>query len=89
MARRSTGYYLMKTSRLTGWLLLIFILAYLITGYAMCGRYEVKQLISKENAQIIHGQFDLPLWFLFVVHVSVNVYFALRRWRWIRPRKRM
>ena len=88
MSRRSTGYYLMRTGRLTGWLLLLFILMYLFTGYAMCDKYEVKQLISLENAQIIHRSFDLPLLFLFVVHVSVNAYFAFRRWKWIKPRTR-
>lgn len=88
MAHRSTGYYLMKTSRLTGWLLLFFVLLYLLTGYAMCDRYEVKQFISLENAQILHRTFDLPLLFLFVVHVSVNAYFALRRRKWIKPRTR-
>lgn len=86
MAAKSTGYYLMKTGRLTGWLLLILIAAYLITGFAMCGKYEVGRLLDKDSAALIHREFDLPLLYLFLVHTGVNLYFAFRRWGWIKRR---
>jgi len=88
MAAKSNSYYLMKTGRFTGWVLLVLILTYLSTGYAMCDKYELKRVISVENAQIIHRAFDLALLYAFLLHAGVSVYFAFRRWRWIRPRAR-
>ncbi|MCY3021467.1 MAG: hypothetical protein NTW87_20825 [Planctomycetota bacterium] len=81
-------YYLIKIGRLSGWLLLLLILVYLVTGYAMCDRYECKRIIGLENAQIVHREFDLLLLYAFVIHVIVSVYFAFRRWGWIKYRAR-
>jgi cytochrome b subunit of formate dehydrogenase len=88
MGAKSTGYYLVKVGRLSGWLLLAMIVVYLITGYAMCDRYEMKRLISVEAAQVIHREFDIVLLYGFVIHVSVAVYFALRRRGWLKRRAR-
>ena len=86
MAAKPDVYYLVKVGRLTGWLLLLFIAVYLVTGYAMCDKFEAKRLISVETAQIIHRDFDLPLLYTFLVHAIVSAYLAFRRWGWIKSR---
>ena len=88
MAAKTNVYYLVKIGRLTGWLLLVFIAVYLVTGYAMCDRFGAKRLISVETAQIIHRDFDLPLVYTFAVHVVVSAYLAFKRWGWLKPRVR-
>jgi succinate dehydrogenase/fumarate reductase cytochrome b subunit len=78
--------YLLKTGRITGWVLFVLVLAYLLTGYAMCGKFDVSRLISKAQGEIIHKNFDLVLLWAFAMHAGISMYFALRRWGWIKYR---
>jgi len=84
MARRSLHYYLMKTARTTGWVLLGLMVVYIVTGFSLCGKLGMSGLLDIQSALVIHRLFDWPLVAVFVVHSSITVYFALRRWRWIR-----
>ena len=62
MARKRTwNYYLIKTARLSGWLLLPLLVIYIGTGFALCGMFGFSQLIDMQTALEIHRVFDWPL----------------------------
>ena len=83
---KNIHYYLIKAARLSGWLLLPLVLLYIVTGFALCGEYGVQRWISKEAALLIHQIFEWPLIVIFLVHAAITIYFAMRRWGWIRKR---
>ena len=83
MAGRNANYYLIKTARISGWLLFVLVLGYILTGFALCGKLGFGQLIDLKTALALHKLFDWPLVAIFVVHSAVTIYFALRRWGWI------
>lgn len=84
MAGRSLHYYLMKAARASGWLLLLLMTVYIVTGFSLCGKLGMSRMLDIQSALVVHKLFDWPLVALFAVHASTTVYFALRRWRWIR-----
>ena len=88
MVRIRVNYYLMKVLRISGWLLLVVVLAYLVTSFAYCGRFGFSRMINPEVARVIHT-LDLLFWPLvvaFPTHALIAIYFALRRWGWIKKR---
>lgn len=88
MVGRNLSYYLMKTARISGWLLFLLVLGYILTGFALCGKLGFSDLIDLETALAIHKFFDWPLVAVFAVHSIVTIYFALRRWGWISRKTR-
>lgn len=86
MAKRNIHYYLIKTARISGWLLLPLMVLYLVTGFALCGEFRVNKLIGYGAGLAIHRVFEWPLVVLFVLHASITIYFAFRRWGWIKTR---
>ena len=86
MPRHTLHYYLIKLVRLSGWLLLPLMLLYLGTGFALCGMFGFDGLIDSQQALVVHRLFDWPLIGVFLVHGSLTVYFAMRRWGWIKKR---
>jgi hypothetical protein len=84
MARKNIHYYLIKTVRISGWLLLPLMILYIISGFAILGDFGLNRLIEPNAAKLIHSDFSWPLVVLFLVHSLVAIYFALRRWGWIR-----
>ena len=87
MARRKTHYYLVKIVRLSGWLLLPLMVMYLGTGFALCGMFGFDNFVNYQTALFVHRLFDWPLIGAFLVHATLTVYFAMRRWGWIKRRK--
>ncbi len=88
MPKKNVNYYLLKTARLSGWLLLPLMVIYIGTGFSLCGKFGFGRLIDLQTALVIHQIFDWPLVIVFVVHVSTTVYFALWRWGWIKTHNR-
>jgi len=84
MASRNVNYYLIKTARASGWILFFMLLLYIMTGFALCRKLGFERLMDKQAALAIHQIFDWPLVAVFFVHSVVTIYFALRRWGWIR-----
>ena len=80
--------FLLKTARLSGWLLMPLMILYIGTGFALCGMLGFGRLFDLQTALVIHRVFDWPLVTVFTVHASVTTYFALRRWGWIKRKKR-
>ena len=89
MASKTVNYYLVKTARLSGWLLFALVLLYIVTGFALCGEYGVEKWIDVGTALAIHKIFEWPLVVIFSVHSLVTIYFAMRRWGWIKKRARV
>lgn len=71
------GRLLIKINRISAWLLLVFMILFLISGYAWWNRI----LIPLNSAKYIHVNFDVFLVFFFLVHVLISIRFSLARWR--------
>jgi cytochrome b subunit of formate dehydrogenase len=84
MTRRTPHYYLLKIARASGWTLLLLMAVYIVTGFSLCGKLGMSGVLDIQTALVIHKLFDWPLVAVFLVHAAITVYFALRRWRWIR-----
>jgi Ni,Fe-hydrogenase I cytochrome b subunit len=79
---------MLKTVRLSAWPLLVLMVIYIVTGYALCGQYGLGSLVDMQTALATHKLFNLPLVILLAAHVLSSMYLAFRRWKWIgRPRK--
>ena len=88
MANKNVTYYVIKTARLTGWLLLPLMLLYISTGFALCGKYGFGKLITTDGALWLHKIFDVPLLVVFLVHAVTSSYVSFRRWGWIKTTRR-
>jgi hypothetical protein len=86
MPRRNIHYYLVKTARISGWLLLPLMLLYIISGLAILSQFGLNRLIEPNTARLVHRDWSWPLIAAFLVHSSVTIYLALRRWGWIGTR---
>jgi hypothetical protein len=64
-------------NRISAWVLLVFMILFLISGYAWWNRI----LLSLNSAKYIHTNLDVFLVFFFLVHVLISIRFALARWR--------
>jgi len=78
---------LVKISRISAWLLLFLMILFIITGYSITGKYYMYKLIDPDFADKIHLLFDVPIIILFVIHSGIQVYYAFKRWGWIKKRK--
>ncbi len=86
MTKKSVNFYLVKTVRITGWVLFFIMVLFIVTGFALCGKLGFTKLISTQKALKIHKIFDFPLILLFLVHSLTAIYLAFRRWGWIKKR---
>ena len=85
---KTVNYYVIKTARASGWLLLPLMLLFLGTGFVLCGKYGFHRLMTADSAMLLHRIFDMPLVVLFAVHVVTTAYLSFRRWGWIKSRRR-
>jgi len=72
---------LIRINRISCWLLLFFVVAYIVTGYAMTGRFGFNTLIRPRIALNYHNIMHTPLIILFLIHVIISIYFASKRWK--------
>jgi uncharacterized membrane protein YoaT (DUF817 family) len=71
---------LLKIARASGWVLLVLVTLFVVTGYALSGQHGFDRLIGPRQALTIHRIFDVPLLAFFLAHAATVIYFALRRW---------
>ena len=88
MVKRNPTYYLIKLARISGWLLFFLVLLYIVTGFSLCGDFGFQRLVHADTALGIHRFFEWPLVAVFLTHSLVTIYFALRRWGWIKKRSK-
>ena len=86
MTKRSVNFYLLKTVRISGWVLFFIMVLFIATGFALCGKLGFSKVIKTQKALTIHKIFDFPLILLFLVHSLTAIYLAFRRWGWIKKR---
>ena len=86
MTKRSVNFYLLKTVRFSGWVLFFMMVLFIVTGFALCGKFGFSKVLSTQKALTIHKIFDFPLILLFLVHSLTAIYLAFRRWGWIKKR---
>ena len=79
---------MIKVLRISSWPLLGLLALYLVTGFAMSGRYGLHVLLDAKLALAVHKLMHGPLLVLLPVHAICAIYLALRRWRWIKIRRR-
>lgn len=72
-----------KTLRITAWPLLLFMLLFVVSGYALSGEYGLNRIMGVETAISVHRLFNIPLVLLFFVHAGAGAYICFRRWGWI------
>jgi len=87
---RSFGYYVVKTMRFTGWLLLAMMVLYIVSGYALVPEFGCDRLMSTRTAEALHiaWKLDRLLVPVFAVHSFGAMYLAFRRWGWIKTRRK-
>ena len=75
---------------MTGWLLLVLMVAYIVSGYALAGTFGLDRLMSERTANDIHisWKLDRPLLVILAVHAGGASWLAMRRWGWIGRRKK-
>jgi len=76
----------LKLVRWTGWLILPVVLAFLLTGYAMTGRYGLGAWMETQTALAFHRMLHLPLVILTLAHSVPAMYLAMQRWGWLKVR---
>ncbi len=78
------GHYAIRTLRFTSWPLLALLVLYLVTGFAMSGRFGLGTLMNEKKALAFHKALHVPLLALFPVHAVCATYLAMRRRRWVK-----
>jgi len=73
----NSGRLLVKINRISAWMLLIFMIIFLVSGYAWWNRI----LLPLKDAIYMHTNLDLFLVFFFLMHVLISIRFTLARWR--------
>jgi hypothetical protein len=91
MARHKPfAYHAVKAVRISGWFLLVLMVLYVISGYALVGELGFDRLMSVPLAEglHLHWRLDVPLVLGLAVHVGAAAYLAMRRWGWIGPKRK-
>ena len=65
-----------RVNRISAWILFVLMMAYIVTGYA----WSKGIIMSRSEAIFWHTSLDLPLVFVFLVHLLIGAKFALRRY---------
>jgi hypothetical protein len=76
----SRNYVFIKLLRIAGWCLLVLLLAFLASGYAMTGRLRMSRLMTAQEAKDFHLFLHTPLIVVAVAHIVPAAYFAWLRW---------
>jgi len=87
---RSFGYYVVKAIRFTGWCLLVMMVLYIVSGYALIPEFGCQHLMGTKTAEALHitWKLDRLLVPVFLVHSSGAIWLAMRRWGWIGSRRK-
>ena len=82
--RKTLNYYLMKVNRVVGWLLLLFMVMFIVSGYGLTKPSLIRSLtfgrINYQTALFIHSSLDVPLLILLLIHAIIEMKFSLMRW---------
>ena len=80
---KTLNHYLMKVNRVIVWILLLFMLMLIMSGYGLTKPSLVRSLtggrIDYQTALFIHTSLDAPLLILLLIHVIIEIKFSLMR----------
>lgn len=71
------NYYLIKANRISAWVLLVFMIVYIVTGYAWTDHI----VMSTSLARHLHTDLTVYMVFFFLAHALISAKFALKRWK--------
>ena len=71
------GRLLVKMNRICAWMLFLFMIVFLVSGYAWTNRI----ILPLQQAKYMHTNLDLYLVFFFLMHFLISARFTLARWR--------
>ena len=78
--QRPPHYVLNKIVQVSSWPLLLIVIIFLVTGYAMSGQYGLGLVLDAKRALAIHNMLHGPLLVLLLVHSLPAAYLAFKRW---------
>ncbi len=73
------NFWLLRVSRWSGYVLLVLLIIYIVTGYSMVGFHGMNRLVEKSLAVFLHLNLDWVLIIFIMIHGGIEIYFALRR----------
>lgn len=69
--------FLTRLNMISGWILAILLILYILSGYGM-----TKGIMNPDLAKKLHNQWlAIPLFLSFVVHLAISSRYALVRWK--------
>ena len=88
--RKPFTVHVVRAVRLSGWFLLVLMILYISSGYALVGELGLDRVMSLPTAEglHLHWKLDRLLGLGLLVHVGGSVYLAMRRRGWIGPKRR-
>ena len=81
---RNVDVLCVKWVRWSSWPLLVLLLGFFATGYAVSGRYGMGAYANEQTALALHKLLHAPLIVLTALHVLPAIYLAMKRWGWIK-----
>ena len=74
----------MKANRVVVWVLLLFMILLIVTGYALTKPALIISLtggiLDYQTAFYLHTLLDVPLFVLLLLHVIIEIKFSFMRW---------
>ncbi len=71
---------LIYTKIVTGWLVIILMIVFIITGYSMAGKFGMNFLIDPTLASFLHEQLSIPMIISFVLHFGICIGCYRKMW---------
>ena len=59
------NYYLVKIARVSGWLLFVLVLIYIVTGFALCGDLGFEKCVQPSHGAVTSTGFSNGRWWPF------------------------
>ena len=72
--------FLIKLDKIASQFLVLLMILFILSGYRIAGKSNLRWLMSMKTAEIIHTKFDILLIILFLYHVSIHAYLKIKVW---------
>jgi hypothetical protein len=79
MKKMNLNVILHKCAIISGWILLVMIIIFFISGYALVHEYGFDRLMNHKTAWHWHSTLAIPFLILLFLHVFPAIYFKIRK----------
>jgi len=79
MKKINFNFILYRCMRISGWVLLLMIIVYFISGYALVEKYGFEKLMAHKNAWYWHSIMTIPFLIALFLHIFPVFYFAIKK----------